>query len=298
MANLSLSKFVSFNFLLSGCSLAFRLYGLAFAQTQPLLQVEIGTNEQISILASEVSYGEVLRVLEKNLGWEIEIPALADELRISHVYVEATQPSTALAKLLEGSRLGYAMLTGVNQSEKVRVIVTFNTLRVSSAAEEAVNSSAIPDGVVAQAPSATRAQAVGATAIKPKASGGEATEKHDSLPTMPLTEAVNVMGVPAGVSPADVSTATTMPLTEAVNVMGVPAGVSPADVSTATTMPLSDAPNIMGVPAGMPPADVGSVTTLPLSGVAKMIGVPPGVSPTDVGKTITLPLTAGPGERP
>ncbi len=270
MANLSLSKFVSFNFLL-GMFVSVPFVWPAFAQTQPLLQVEIGTNQQISILASEVSYGEVLRVLEKNLGWEIEIPALADELRISHVYVEATQPSTALAKLLEGSRLGYAMLTGVNQSEKVRVIVTFNTLRVSSAAEEAVNSSAIPDGVVAQAPSATRAQAAGATAIKPEASG-EATEKHDSLPTMPLTEAVNVMGVPAG--------------------------VSPADVSTATTMPLSDAPNIMGVPAGMPPADVGSVTTLPLSGVAKMIGVPPGVSPGDVGKTITLPLTAGPGERP
>jgi len=52
------------------------------AQAPRRLQVEVGPNQQVSILARDVSYGEVLQAFERKLGWEIEIPALADELKL------------------------------------------------------------------------------------------------------------------------------------------------------------------------------------------------------------------------
>ena len=53
-----------------------------------------------------MSYGDVLRALQKKLGWEIEIPSLADELKLSYVRVETTQPQIALTNLLERQRAG------------------------------------------------------------------------------------------------------------------------------------------------------------------------------------------------
>lgn len=271
MANLSMSKLLSVRFFVVtfvGVSLVSAL----FAQTQRLLQVEVEPNQRISILANDVSYGEVLRALQKKIGWEIEIPALADELRISHVRVEAKQPSAALAQLLEGSRLGYALLTGENQSQNVKVVVTPRNPGDASVPEQSFNALAIPDEAATGALSPTSAQALGTTPTKPKAATGTDTEQPESLPTRPLAEAVNAMGVPVG--------------------------VSLADVGHATTMPLTDAASMLGVPPGLSSADVGSATTLPLSGAAKMMGVPPGASPDDVGKTTTLPVATGPGKRP
>ena len=271
MANLSMSKLVNVRFFVV-TFVGVALVSALFAQAQRLLQVEVGPNQRISILASDVSYGEVLRALEKKVGWEIEIPALADELRISHVRVEATRPSLALAQLLEGSGLGYALLTGENQSRNVKVVVTPRTPGEASVFEQSFSGSAIPVKAVTGASSPPPAQALDMTPIKPKAASAMVREQPESLPTMPLTEAVNAMGVPVG--------------------------VSFADVGRATTMPLMDAASIIGVPPGMSPADVGSTTTLPLSDAAKLMGVPPGASPGDVGKTTTSPVATGPGKRP
>ena len=103
------------------------------AQAPRQLQIEVGANQQVSILADDVSYGEILRALQTELGWEIEIPALADELKLSHVRVEAKQPQDALAELLAGSKLGYAFLGGVKGSGILKVVVIPSTPGESSA---------------------------------------------------------------------------------------------------------------------------------------------------------------------
>jgi hypothetical protein len=56
----------------------------------------------------------------------------------------------------------------------------------------------------------------------------------------------------------------TLTLADAINAIGVPPGVSPADVGKAMTIPISDAAKIMGVPPGVSPAAVGKTITLPL----------------------------------
>ncbi len=218
------------------------------AQAPRQLQIEVGANQQVSILADDVSYGEVLRALQTKLGWEIEIPALADELKLSHVRVEAKQPQDALAELLAGSKLGYAFLGGVKGSGILKVVVIPSTPGESSATEEdAASSPPPPHNVQAGASSPVPAQ--------------------------------------------------TMPLSEAVNAVGVPPGVSPADIGRATTFSISDAATIVGVPPGASPADVGRATTFSISDAATIVGVAPGVSPDSVGKTVTVPSPTGSGQR-
>jgi len=45
-------------------------------------------NQQVRILASDVSYGQVLWALQRKLGWEIKIPPLADALKVPYVRTE------------------------------------------------------------------------------------------------------------------------------------------------------------------------------------------------------------------
>jgi hypothetical protein len=211
------------------------------AQGRRQLQVEVGPSQQVRILASEVSYGEVLRALEKKLGWEIEIPPSADTLKLSYVRVETTQPQIALAKLLEGSGLGYAFLSGVNGSSAVKVVVIPSTPREASVTHD--TASPISDNVAEGALSPLPAQAQAATTIQPSATTAEATTERPAVPsTMPLAQAIDAMGVPAGVSAADVGRAMMFPILDAVRIMGVPPGVSPADVGKTTTMPLPTVP--------------------------------------------------------
>ena len=103
MTNLKLRNLSNFR-LQAGIVIFAALAPLIWAQASRQLQVEVGTNQLVSILARGVSYGEVLKALQKKLGWEIEIPPVADELQLSYVRVEASRPQIALTKLLEGSR--------------------------------------------------------------------------------------------------------------------------------------------------------------------------------------------------
>jgi len=272
MANLKVRNLASLKF---GGTLfiSVALASAMLAQAPPQLQVEVGPNQQVRILARDVSYGEVLRALRGKSGWEIEIPPLADELKLSYVQVETTQPEIALAKLLEGSRLGYAFLSRVNGSGGLKVLVIPPAPREPSLTQETASSPPTPDNIVTGASLPLAAQAPAVTTIEPNATTAETTPELPPAPsTMPLADAINAIGVPPGVSPADVGKAMRFPISDAANIMGVPPGVSPADVGKAMTFPISDAANIMGVP--------------------------PGVSPADVGKTITMPLPTGPGKHP
>jgi hypothetical protein len=228
------------------------------AQAPGKLKVEVGPNQQISIVASDVTYGEVLRALQGKLGCEIEIPHLADEKKLSYVSVEATGPQDALAQLLAGSKLGYAVLGG-SGARILKVIVTSAT---ADEAGDAVSSTPVDDTAKAETSSLPSAQAEDVSAIQ--------------QPDPPRR----------------------MPLSEAINDMGTPAGVSPADVGRMTTFPMSNAAAIMGVPPGLGSGDVGRAMNIPISEAATIMGVPPGTSPDSVGKTITLPLPTGPGQHP
>jgi len=237
MTNLALRKLANLRIFL-GMFVSALLAPALFAQATPQLQVELGPNHEIRIVASDVSYGEVLRALQKKLGWEIEFPAVADELKVSSVHIETTEPAMALAKLLEGSRLGYALRVGENKSQSVKVVVTSLTPREASANRETASSAPIPDQVAAGASSPPLAPpASGVTPIEPTAPVTDA-EQPQALSTMPLSEAINAMGVPPGVSPADVGRTMTLPISEAARIMGVPPGVSPGDVGKTTIMPL------------------------------------------------------------
>ena len=214
------------------------------AQTPQQLQVEVGPNQEIRILASDVSYGEVLRALQKKLGWEIEIPPLADELKLSYVRVETTEPPVALAKLLEGSRLGYALLAEVNKFPTVKAVVIPLTPREASITHDAAStSSPISDNARAGVSTPLPAQAQAVTTSELRATGAETSpEPPEATPTMPLSEAINAIGVPPEVAPSDVGKTMTIPISEAARVMGVSSGMSPNDVGKTTTLPLPTGP--------------------------------------------------------
>ncbi len=57
---------------LTAVFISLALAPLIRAQAAPRLQVEVGPNQQVKIVASNVSYGEVLRDLQRKLGWEID----------------------------------------------------------------------------------------------------------------------------------------------------------------------------------------------------------------------------------
>jgi hypothetical protein len=235
------------------------LASLIHAQAPRHLQVEVGPNQQVLIVASEVSYGEVLRTMQQKLGWEIEVPAVADELKISYIRLETKQPRDALAKLLEGSRLGYAFQGEANGAHIQKVVV------IVSAGEAGTTKDTVT--IKTNVDSTNSGSSVSAA---PQVAG---TAERPQAPSM-------------------------MPLAEAINAIGAPAGVPPAEVGRRMTFSISDAANVMGVPPGVSPDEVGKMTVLPMSAAAKIIGVAPGASASDVGKTMTLPLPSGPGKRP
>jgi hypothetical protein len=222
--------------ILAGVFISAALAPAMCAQAPRQLQVEVGPNQQVRILASDVSYGEVLRALQRKLGWEIEIPPLADDLKLSYARIETTQPQIALAKLLEGSRLSYALLAGVNKSQSVKVVVIPSTPREARVTQEAASNSPIPGNAVAEPSLPSPDQAV--ITVKPNAPvAGANPDRPEASSTMPLSEAINAIGVPPGVSPADVGRAMTFSMSDAARIMG-----APADVGKTTTMPLPTGP--------------------------------------------------------
>jgi hypothetical protein len=215
------------------------------AQNPPHLQVAVGTNQQISIIASHVSYGEVLRALRAKLGWEIEIPALADDLKLSYVRLETSRPQEVLAKLLEGSGLGYAFLGEVKGSRSLRVLVIPLAPRETKTTQDTVSASTLPisDNAAAEVSLPVPAQAQTVTTVPPNANPADlAPEKPQPASTMPLSEAINAIGAPPGVSLNDVGKSMTLPLSDAASIMGVPSGASPGDVGKTITLPLPTGP--------------------------------------------------------
>ena len=245
----------------------------ASAQSVPRLQVEVGPNQQITIIGSDLSYGEVLRALQKKLGWEIEFPATADELKLERVRIEATEPRMAIEKLLEGTRFGFGMVSEANNFKSVKVFIIPKTLSEPSASSDAVSIS----------PTAANTET---RTTSPVAAGTQVPSVSIEPSAPAATDAKQLGGQPA------------VPLAEAVNTMGVPPGMAPTAVGSTATLPISDAANIMGVPPDVLPRSVGSSTTLPLSEVVRMMGVPPGMSVDTVGKTTILPMPTGSGQRP
>ncbi len=244
MPNLRIRKLA--NFRLFACLFLSAVLAPAIcAQVSRQLEVEVGPNKnkEVRILVSHVSYGEVLRTLQRKLGWEIELPPLADELKLSYLRIETTQPQDALAKLLEGSGLGYAFLGGVNGSPSMKVIVTPSTPREAGSTQETAASSANPDNGAAGALLPLPAQAQVGTTSQPNAAAAETMPKVPLEPsTLTLADAINAIGVPPGVSPADVGKAMTIPISDAAKIMGVPPGVSPAAVGKTITLPLPTGP--------------------------------------------------------
>ena len=236
MTDLKLRNLSNFR-LQAGIVIFAALAPLIWAQASRQLQVEVGTNQLVSILARGVSYGEVLKALQKKLGWEIEIPPVADELQLSYVRVEASRPQIALTKLLEGSGLGYAFLGGVNGFPIVKVVVIPSTPREAKVAQD--TAPPVNDNAIARTSLLPSAQAQAGTNV---VATETALEVPSAPSTIPLVDAINVMGVPPGVSPADVGKAMKFPISDAAKIMGVPPGVSPADVGKTTTMPLPTGP--------------------------------------------------------
>jgi hypothetical protein len=240
MGNLKLRKLANFRNL-AGVLISAALAPAICAQGPRQLQVEVGPNQQIRILAKEVSYGEVLRVLRGKSGWEIEIPPSADELKLSYVHVETTQPSIALGKLLESSGLGYAFLGGVHGSRILKVFVIPSAPLETSVTHD--TASPVPDNAVAQVSPPSPVQAQAETTSQPNAAPAEPTPELPLAPsTMPLADAVNAIGVPPGVSPADVGLAMTFPISDAARIVGVPPTISPSNVGKTTTLPLPTGP--------------------------------------------------------
>jgi hypothetical protein len=230
---------------------------LAWGQGAPRLEIAVSPSGQVKIFARAVSYGEVLRALQDKLGVAIEIPKQADELKLDYACIEASPPDEALKKLLEGSRLGYAWLAGSHRLEKVVIL--------APRAQQASESTLSPPDTTLYPLQARSPDAVDIASSPIEAEKG-VVEDPGSLrvppaQVWPLTEAGIVNGTESSLAAPGPST---MPLSEAVNAIGVPPGVSPADVGRTMTFPVSDAASIMGVPPGVSPGDVGRTTTTPL----------------------------------
>jgi hypothetical protein len=240
MANLKLRMLPNFK-IVAGVIISAAVVPAICAQASRQLQVEVGANQQVTILASNVSYGDVLRALQRKLGWEIEIPPLADEVNLSYVRVETTQPQIALAKLLEGSRLGYAFRAGVSGSSS-KVVVVASTPRDTKTASNAESRSGIPETADTGVSVPRSAQTREATMSMPNVTVQTMPEQPVGLSTMPLSEAIEVIGVPLGTSPADVGKTLTFQISDAARIMGVPPGMSSADVGKTISLPLTTEP--------------------------------------------------------
>jgi hypothetical protein len=242
MGNLKLRKLAKFRiqmWLMISAALAPALY----AQAPKQLQVDVGPNQQVRIVASEVSYGEVLRALQRKLGWEIEIPPMADELKLSNVRIEALQPQIGLVKLLEGSRLGYAFLRDVNGSGRMKVLVIPLPAREASPMQRSASTPPVTETVMAGTPLPLPAQPQTGATSQPSAAAAEITPDQPPAPqTMSLADAINAIGAPPGVSTEDVGKAMTYSISDAARIMGFPPGVSPTDVGKTVTMPLPTGP--------------------------------------------------------
>jgi len=247
MANFKLRlKTVQDSRILAGMLLSAALTVGAAAQIPRHLEVAVGPNQQIRILASHVTYGEVLRDLRAKLKWEIEIPPQADELTLSFVRVETAEPKVALAKLLEGSGFGYAFLDEGNKFRNLKVLVIPLAPRETKAAgDDASSISPNPKTATAGSSLPVPGQAGTATSIQPNATPTETAQDRPEVPaptSMSLADVLNIMGAPPGVPLSEVGKSMTLSMSDAVRIIGAPPGTSPEEVGKTITLPLPTGP--------------------------------------------------------
>ncbi len=178
---------------------------LVWAQDSPKLEVDVSPSGQVKILARGVSYAQILRALREKLDAVVEIPPLADELKLSYACIDAVQPEEAFKKLLEGSRLGYVLTREAHGAriEKVEV--------VASTAKNA-NEEAIPVPIPQVPQPATQPLSEAGIVTDPQ-SGTVAAERFEKPPpgsqpvvgetasipvSRPISGAARAVGVPAG----------------------------------------------------------------------------------------------------
>jgi hypothetical protein len=162
-------------------------------------------------------------------------------LKLAYVRVEAAQPRMALARLLEGSRLGYALVEPVEGSLTVRVVVIPSIPRGAMVAHDAAWPN--PAKTAAETSLASPTQAQVAKATQPNVTTAETTPQKAEAPlTMLLADAIKAIGVPPGVSASDVGGTITLPISDAERNMSAPQGVVPGDVGKTMTLPLPTGP--------------------------------------------------------
>lgn len=219
------------------------------------LEVEVRPSGQVRVLAQGVSYGQVLRALQKKLGLPMEIPLLADNLKVSFARIEAATPQAALEKLLDGSGLGYALLRRPGGTRLIQVMVFPSTRQQASHSPEPPRDSG----------SSHFKKVEGWTALVPQPQDSPESESDESPieapqpQVLPLSEAGIVLGLEAGPAAAEGAAGHVEELPPTAKT------VVKQNNSPAVTKPLSEASGIIGAPRGASAEDVGKVKTLPLS---------------------------------
>jgi hypothetical protein len=165
--------------------------------------------------------------LHGKLDVEIEIPPLAENLKLSYARIETASPEEAFEKLLEESGLGYGLLGGASGPRIGKVVVVGSTPQ--NAAGKAILVPA-PNPLIAQAPEIQMRPFSEAGILNDLESVGAPEEATVDLEKL-FTESSHMSG---GTPPIPI----VMPLSEAGKVLGVPAGVLPEEVGITKTLAL------------------------------------------------------------
>jgi hypothetical protein len=200
---------------------------LVWGQNTSKLDVEVSRTGQVKILVCEVSYGQVLRALHEKLNVEIEIPPLADNLKLSYARIDNARPEEAFEKLLEGSGLGYGLLRGASGAGIEKVVVIGSTPQNAEGKAILVPT---PNPTLAQAPQ-MQMRPFSEAGILNDPVAVEAPEEATVGLEKLFRESSPDSG---GTSPISV----VLPLSEAERLLGVPAGVSPEEVGITKTLAL------------------------------------------------------------
>lgn len=103
--------------------LTLALPALAAGGTLSRLEVEVTAQEQVRLVAQQVTYGDLLRVLERRLGVPIKMAESVERSPLDFIQVEAASPEQALAELLRPSGFGYAIFFEPSGRRMRRVVV-------------------------------------------------------------------------------------------------------------------------------------------------------------------------------
>lgn len=200
---------------------------LVWGQEVPKLEVEVSPSGQVKILARDVSYAQILRALQEKLDVVIEIPPLAEELKLSYARIDAAQPEEAFEKLLTGSGLGYGLRREANTLRIVKAVVVALTQKRANG--EAIQ---VPTGPTVPTPQVPQ------IAAQPLSEAGIVTNPQFGKPGEATTgrlEKLSPESQPVGEAPL---TPVNRPLSDAARAVGVPGGALEGEIGKTKTLPL------------------------------------------------------------